>query len=383
MPRRLQPPDNDERQDLLNCCKVVVIALFGWFAIRIALLPFEQGAFTPSNPSLLSNGNNNNNNTSTSNVFEVDESKQRIVLIVGAHEALQRNLLEWSRSPDVLPNWAYPIPTREDLKAIRFNAPPRYYSFDPLFSALHNDASYYELDKIDGKATLAIIQLYRNKTQKAWSAGKNIVIASKDATNLKDPRAMDLWLKSLPHGVKVEDVQVVITYPTPRWHQLIRLWSTQEGQKTTLLSDFVREKLDQELARLNPLGLAVSSAKKGLQTIIIDEKGLERIRVDISTAVGCFVLKMHCNSLGMVGIDQYRPDEALIMPTSLDLTETKLKRIEKVLQDFDCGFFDALSKRSNVHFIHRQALFRSCSSQTRGYTTKTVVKKIQSIAKGP
>ncbi|KAI2499442.1 hypothetical protein MHU86_15026 [Fragilaria crotonensis] len=189
MPRRPHAPDNDERQDL-NCCKVLVIALFGWFAIRVALLPFEQGAFTPSNPALLLSGN-------ASSVFDVDESKQRIVLVLGQHDALQRNLLEWSRSPAVLPNWAFPIPTREELKAIHFNAPPRYFSFDPLFSTLNDDASYYEFDKVNGRAQLAILELYRNKTQKSWSAGKSIVIASKDATHLQDPRVMSLWLKNL------------------------------------------------------------------------------------------------------------------------------------------------------------------------------------------
>ena len=376
MPRRLQPPDNDERKDLLNCCKVIVIALFGWFAIRVALLPFEQGAFTPSNPALQLNGN-------ASRVFEVDESKQRIVLIVGPHEELQRNLLEWSRSPVILPNWAYPIPTREDLKAIRFVAPPRYYSFDPLFSTLRDDASHYELDKIDSKATSAIIELYRNKTQKAWSAGKNIVMASKDAIHLENPRVMDLWLQTLPRGAKLGDVQIVITYPTPRFHQLIDVWRMEQDPTTTTFSVFVGKNLNQELARVNPLGVAVSFIRKGMETILIDEKGIERARVDISTAIGCFVLKMRCSSVGMMGIDHYHHDEEFIMPNSLDLPENKLKRIEKVLQDFDCGFFDSLSTPSNVHFLHRQALFRSCSSQVREYTAKTVVKKIQSIAGGP
>jgi hypothetical protein len=374
MPRRVRAPDNDEQQGLLNCCKVLLVALFGWFAIRVALLPFEQGAFTPSNPALLLNGN-------SSSVFDVDESKQRIVLILGQHEALQRNLLEWSRSPVVLPNWAFPIPTREELKAFHFNAPPRFLSFDPLFSTLHNDASYYEFDKVNGRAILSIIELYRNKTQKAWSAGKSIVIASKDATHLQDPRVMGLWLKTLPRGVKVEDVHVVITYPTPRSHQLIRVWSSERDPNATTLTDFIGTKLNQELARVNPLGVAVSFVKKGMQTIIIDEKGLERARVDISTAVGCSVLKMHCDVMGMVGIGDYHRDE--IMPTSEALSENKLKRIEKVLQDFDCGFFDALSKASNVHFLHRQALFQSCSSLSREYTAKGVVKKIQSIARSP
>lgn len=376
MPRRPHAPDNDERHDLLNCCKVLVIALFGWFAIRVALLPFEQGAFTPSNPALLLSGN-------ASSVFDVDESKQRIVLVVGQHDALQRNLLEWSRSPAVLPNWAFPIPTREELKAIHFNAPPRYFSFDPLFSTLNDDASYYEFDKVNGRAQLTIIELYRNKTQKSWSAGKSIVIASKDATHLQDPRVMGLWLKTLPRGAKVEDVQVVITYPTPRFHQLIRVWTSELDPTKTTLTDFIRTTLDQELARLNPLGVAVSLVKKGMQTIIIDEKGLERARVDISTAIGCSVLKMRCNVMGMAGIGDYHHDEQLIIPESVDLSENKLKRIEKVLQDFDCGFFDALSKPSNVHFLHRQALFQSCSSRTREYTASGVVKKIQSIARGP
>ena len=124
MRTRYQRPNVDERQDLQSCCKVLVIAFFGWCAIRIALLPFEQGAFTPSNPVLQLHPNGTS--SVGSSTLDFDEMKQRVLLIVGHHQALQRNLLDWSESQLVLSNWVYPTPTREDLKAVRFNAPPRY-----------------------------------------------------------------------------------------------------------------------------------------------------------------------------------------------------------------------------------------------------------------
>ena len=384
MPKYRPPSENDERQDLLNCFKVLAIGLFGWFAIRVALVPFEQGTFTPSNPGLQIGVHRN-----ASSLLDIDTSKQRVVLIVGPHETLQRDLLQWARSPEMLQDWAYPIPTREDLSALQYSAPARYYSFDPLFATLHNDACYYRFETINEKVQTAVIDMYRRRAQTAWADGKNIVIASNGATHLEDPIVMDKWLRSLPAGVKLEDVQVVITYPTPRFHQLIQVWNEQNyaynttTTTTTTLTKFIKTSLNEHFPHVNPLGVAGAFVKKGIQTIILDEKGLERERVDLSTAVGCFILKVRCNTNGMIGVADYRRDEEAATPIPVAFSQNKLKRMEKVLQDFDCGFFDDLSKPSNVHFLYREALFRSCSSLIRQYTAKEVVRKIQSIARGP
>lgn len=376
MPKYISTPGNDERQDLLSCCKVLAIALFGWMAIRIALIPFEHGTFTPSNPSLQLNSN-------ASSLLTIAASKQRIILIVGLHDALQRNLLDWSRSPGALPDWSYPIPTREDLKALRYDAPARYLSFDPLFATLRNDAYYYELDEIDEKVRKAIVELYRNKAQKAWSKGKNLVIASKYAAYLDDPKVTDMWLRILPEGVKVTDVQVVITYPTPRSHQLIQLWSTEHDPSRTTLKEYLSMNIKESFAQINPLGVATALSKKGMHTIIIDEKGFESEWVDLSTAIGCLLLKIRCIDNRLVGLGDYHRDEKPTMPMSMDLSNNKLKRMEKVLQDFDCGYFDSLSKSSNVYFLYRHSLFQHCSSLSRQYTAKEAAKQIQSIARGP
>jgi hypothetical protein len=222
------------RTRLSSCCKVLAIALFGWIAIRIALIPFEHGTFTPSNPSLQLNSN-------ASSLSNIETSKQRIILIVGPHEALQRNLVDWSRSPGPLPEWSYPIPTREDLKALRYNAPTRYLSFDPLFATLRNDAFYYELDEIDDQVRKAIVDLYRSKAQKAWSKGKNLIIASNIcmyhhgrfkshgyvAPNLArwcQTSQMYKWLlPTQPHA--------------PR--QLIQLWTTEHDPSRTTLEEIL------------------------------------------------------------------------------------------------------------------------------------------------
>ena len=302
---------------------------------------------------------------------------------MGPHEALQRNLLDWSRSPGLLPDWSYPIPTREDLKALRYDAPARYLSFDPLFATLRNDAFYYELDEIDDKVRKSVIDLYRTKAQKAWSKGKSLVIASKYAANLEDSRVMDMWLRSLPEGVKVTDVQMVITYPTPRFHQLIQVWNTEQDPSRTTLRAFLSRNMYEYFAHINPLGVAAAFSKEGMQTIIVDEKGLEREWVDFSTAFGCLFLKIRCIDHRMVGLGDYRRDEKPTMPTSIDLSQNKLKRMEKVLLDFDCGYFDELSKSSNIHFLYRQSLFQHCSSLSRLYTAKEAAKEIQSIARGP
>eukprot|EP00545_Synedropsis_sp_CCMP1620_P009594 CAMPEP_0119007328 /NCGR_PEP_ID=MMETSP1176-20130426/2938_1 /TAXON_ID=265551 /ORGANISM="Synedropsis recta cf, Strain CCMP1620" /LENGTH=382 /DNA_ID=CAMNT_0006959451 /DNA_START=27 /DNA_END=1175 /DNA_ORIENTATION=- len=376
------PPD--EKQDLLNCCKVLAIALFGWLAVHIALLPFESGAFTPSNPDLDMNRNG-------SSLWDLETSKQRIVLIVGNNEVLQQNILQWTRAPHVLPSWAYPIPTREDLEALDYAAPPRYKSFDPLFATLRNDPFYYRPESTNNKmkpdVVESVVNLYKGKADSAWNSGKNLVIASAGAR--LDASALEKWIKTLPEGSSPEDVQVIVTYKSPRHQQLIQAWQTQQQQlgpntKNTTLTEFVRTgQLKHHFDEMmNSLGSAEVFVKKGMQTIIIDEKGLQRERVDLSTAVGCLVLKVRCNTNGIVG-DYHREVEPPKNVNGLDMSESKLKQIEKVLQDFDCGLFDILSKPSNVHFLYREALFRTCSALSRQITAKEAIRRIEAIAKSP
>lgn len=368
----------------MNCCKILAIALFGWLAVHIALIPFESGTFTPSNPDLDMNRN-------VTSLLDLDTSKQRIVLIVGNSEILQRNILDWIRStPRVLPTWAYPIPTREDLEQLHFIAPPRHKSFDPFFATLRGDASYYKSDskhKMKPSDVDSLINLYKDKAATPWNAGKNLVVASSQGGRL-DAAAIDKWIQTLPEGASVEDVQVIITYQSPRHLQVIQAWQaaqqeTKKGAKNTTLTQFLGEgQLQHHFDDMNPLGTAEVFVKKGMQTIIIDEKGLLRERVDVSTAVGCLVLKVRCKANGIAG--EYRKESvSSSIGDSMDLTDSKLKQIEKVLQDFDCGLYDTLSKPSNVHFLYREALFQSCSSLSRQITAKDAVRKIEDIARSP
>jgi hypothetical protein len=380
-----QPPTPpDERQDLLNCCKVLAIALFGWLAVHIALIPFESGAFTPSNPDLDMNRNG-------SSLLDLDTSNQRIVLVVGNNEILQHNILQWTRSPHVLPSWVYPIPTREELQGLHYVAPPRHQSFDPLFATLRNDASYYKSDtfnkKMKPEVVDSVIDLYREKAGSAWKSGKNLVMASGHAR--MDASAVERWTKALPEESVPDDIQVIITYQSPRYHQLIQAWQATQQQKAasssknTTLTEFIHSgQLRRHFDDMNTLGAAEVFVKKGMQTIVIDEKGLKRERVDLSTAIGCLVLKVRCNTNGLVGDHQKEEIPPTNVP-GLDLSDSKLKQIEKVLQDFDCGLFDTLSKPSNVHFLYREALFKSCSSLSRQITAKEAAKKIEAIARSP
>lgn len=372
---------HDEKQDLKSCCKVLAIALFGWAAIRVALIPFERGAFTPSNPDLA----HGINVSST----DLDTSHQRVVLIVGPTlDALQQNLLEWSRTSILQKDWSYPIPTREEFKAVHFNAPPRYRSFDPLFATLEKDPTYYEYKDIpiDNKLLNSIVFLYHNRSQKAWKEKKNLVIASNEASHVVNDY-LDLWLESLPDNA-LSNLQVVLVYPRLRSLQLLRLFHASSAKT---MAEFVKSgALARHFSDLNPLGVAETFVKKGATTIILDEAGFVGQGVDLTAAVACLILKVRCSTSGIVGIKDYKktnpPAVSLLDNKSKKdtVSESKLKEVEKVLQDFDCGFYDLLSKSSNVHFLYREFLFESCVTMTsRQYTPKTALHRIETILKRP
>jgi hypothetical protein len=369
---------------MMDCCKAFGIVVFGWIAIRIAWLPFEKGTFTPSNPGLEWNSN-------ASTLFRIDSTKQRIVLFVGYHEALQCNdpssLATLSLLSDAPFGWSYPIPSKEELStAIQFRKFSTQYCtfFDPLFSALRYDPLHYETAAMNVSAATDIIELYRRKVQEDWSQGKSIIFASRDAAHLVNTKVAHAWNRLLPLGVE-SDVEVVVPYSTPRIRQLIEIWDVERASDPTmtLKSFLVTTKFEDNLVHVNPLGVASVFVRRGLKTIIVDENGLAREKLDIRTAVSCFILKSSCNSSNILEEGSNSQQESISPSPLMDLSEQKLKQIERVLQDYDCGFYNSLAKPSNVYFLYRDALFRSCSSRNRHYTVKELVKKIQGIATEP
>jgi hypothetical protein len=370
MPKYERP--SDERQEFVNCCKIFAVALFGFAAVRIALLPFEQGAFTPTNPELEGNA---------TTLLHLDMTKQRVVLIAGSHESLQQNILQWTQTKSLLPQWSYPIPSSEDLASAQYWAPPSFRSFDPLFATIRGDPTYYEPGgKLNAKTKSSIVTLYKAEATRAWKAGKNVVIVGHGVNHLaKKDRSIEQFLKSLPEGVKMEEIQVVIVYPNLRFQQLLLLW--KEHFTNLTLKDFVLNELPSHFIDLNPLGVAQKFAKLGMQTILIDSSGLDRDNIDLSSAIGCSILTIQCESSNTLK-PKYKSD-TVQSNGSVDLSDSNLKRIEKVLKDFDCGYYDNLSKPSNVHFLYREGLFASCSHSHRRYTVRDVVRKIQSIVTKP
>jgi hypothetical protein len=375
--------ENDESyHSVIDCCKVFGIVIFGWIAIRIAWIPFEKGAFTPSNPGLEWNRN-------ASTFFQIDSTKQRIVLFVGYHQTFQCSDRNGSSmvSLDAPLGWSYPIPSKEELStAIQFHTYSTQYCtfFDPLFSALRNDPLHDKMATMNVSYASDIIEMYRRKVQDDWSQGKSMIFASRDAAHLVNTKVAHAWSLLLPWGVE-NDVEVVLPYSTPRIRQLMEIWDIERlsNPTMTLKSFLVTAKLEQNLVHMNPLGVASVFVRRGLKTIIVDENGLANEKLSIPEAVSCFILKSSCNN----SKDQTEDSDSQQLRTRstslMDLSEQKLKQIERVLQDYDCGFYNSLAKPPNVYFLYRDALFRSCSSQSRHYTVKELVKKIQEIATGP
>jgi hypothetical protein len=249
---------------------------------------------------------------------------------------------------------------------------------------LRYDPVHYKSEFMNGSAATDIIELYRRKVQEDWSQGKSILFASRDAAHLVNTKVSHAWSLLLPWGLE-KDVEVVVPYSTPRIRQLMEIWDIQRiSDPTMTLQSFLRTtQFEENFVHVNPLGVASVFVRRGLNTIIVDENGLAKEKLDVNAAVSCFILKSSCNSTNILREKTFSQPKAISSSSLMDLSEQKLKQIEGVLQDYDCGFYNSLAKASNVYFLYRDSLFRSCSSRNRHYTVKELVKKIQMVASEP
>ena len=86
-------------------------------------------------------------------------------------------------------------------------------------------------------------------------------------------------------SLKLDDIEVVVNYRTPRIGHLKSIWH-QLGRNSTLKEFLTKSKTPREKYQLNSLALALQFVKKGIKTTIIDMKGVaekEKIEQDKGT----------------------------------------------------------------------------------------------------
>ena len=201
-----------------------------------------------------------------------------------------------------------------------------------------------------------------------------------------------------PSSLRLQDIEVVIAYRTPRISHLESIWH-QVGRGATLREWLLGEC---EFFATNSMALALQFARKGIKTTIVHMQGaLER--EGFVAAIACDVLKMGdsannstssdsedervCDNEGKLHVpfekQNVRKDKA-----PKDMDEKELNEINSALEEYDCGVWFHLQKyqeKGNLRMLHpSKDLFTTCKNYSRvdnEFSFKDLVTRIRSIAR--
>jgi len=344
-------------------------------------------------------------------------------------------------------NWIWPIGVEEEYG--RKNSPlaagfrnigdSKFYAPLMYFIGGIPPKPYFDDMKSTLKDPTKLYNYFRLFFREPWQQGKNIVFGSEATDTLvwnlenktagtvgeamhiapesseKIDRLLDLlpWDNNTrnssnfnnigssslqPSPLRLQDIEVVIAYRTPRISHLESIWH-QVGRGATLREWLLGEC---DFFAINSMALALQFVRKGIKTTIVHMQGaLER--EGFVAAIACDVLKMGNSANNTTSIDSedervcdnegklhvpfekqnVRKDKA---PKEMD--EKELNEINSALEEYDCGVWFHLQKyqeKGNLRMLHpSKDLFTTCTNYSKvdnEFSFKDLVTRIRSIAR--
>jgi hypothetical protein len=188
-------------------------------------------------------------------------------------------------------------------------------------------------------------------------------------------------------SLRLEDIEVLLNYRTPRIDHVISVWH-QGGQDSTL-REFLSTRL-RTLLHTNSLALALQFARKGIKTTMIDMSGvyekearestyetIETVYGGLEGVVACDVLGMGkdnglCDDHSKLHLYGYQKHETTGVKNkksdsmSRNMTDAQLEEINAVLEEYDCGVWQHLQKyqaKGTFRILYpSEYLFASCKN---------------------
>ncbi|KAI2492664.1 hypothetical protein MHU86_21904 [Fragilaria crotonensis] len=179
--------------------------------------------------------------------------RQRVVILAGPHKTgttgVQQCLVDWTIKAQLLDRWLWALPPVSEMTELKLQPLGPEKRFAPLLAVLRKE-TIFRTGPVEEDSAVA---LYRKHTTKAWNEERSIVIGAEAMDFIVSDRhdgdhILEGVLSVLPWNQRqpltYTDVQVVVSYRTPRTSHLKSLWH-EHGYLNESLSAFSFDPINQ------------------------------------------------------------------------------------------------------------------------------------------
>jgi len=351
---------------------------------------------------------------------ESEFSRPKVVILPGPHKAgsssLQQCMVDWTSNnhsralfkeqneqrQHPLPGWSWAVPAEETLVRERVSHPKARKAFASLAGIVDFDPvlAFDREELRRGRRVVSeeriehVLGVFRRPMAEAWQENYNIIFGSEEMDRLVDPVhsnssfIMKSWLSILPWNVsgtsrrlKLEEIEVVVVYRTPRLKHLISLWH-EVGRRRETLRKYILRRLSTHVRYVDSLGLAQQFLSQNIRTTIIDLTGAKTKygnKTNICHVVACDVLQTEectkdTHRLAYLSSNPDLDNSDAIQnqkssKASMNLTENETALIENVMAEYDCGFqtsFEKFQNHSLLRYLNANDMFANCLALGNG-----------------
>jgi hypothetical protein len=195
-----------------------------------------------------------------------------------------------------------------------------------------------------------------------------------------------LAMQEIVQALKPSDLTIVVNYRTPRKDHWISIYK-QVGSWFGTYDDFMCATCDSKFCLFqdgkdpqyhykmvweylnsvsNPLGLVQELRTHNWKVVLIDMGGVKRDKLDIAHTTACEVMKVACNSSGMVmGV----PETFSLFKGKKDqlLDDHEHDYLEWLLRQRDCAYKSRLEGDPGIEVLHPHSLWENCTEPADVY----------------
>jgi len=328
--------------------------------------------------------------------------------------------------PVVLSNWSWAVPTHENMVRAGLAHPSPIKGFasfvgvadlDPTLG-LSPQARNESGDKVTIDKVQQVVDMFRSRMDEAWRDGYSLIYGSEEMDRLLNPIRnlnsslyrprdwnssvlMDAILNILPwengssyindtsfnnanvtqtsRTLQLDDLEVVVVHRTPRVKHIISVWHQTGYKENETFHAFLTNQFRYHAHVTSSLGLARQFLERKIRTTIVDDFGsVHGNRTNLCHVLACDVLRdeectqnhrlSSLESPGSVDVSNMRLNEQTDDAkgvSMMDLTLEQLTAVDRVMQEYDCGFWESLgwySEQSLLRILYKNDIFARCEN---------------------